>query len=132
MTDYTKLSVDINNWIKYNESINKINMHLKSIKDDKNKLEFSIIKSLETNNLTNKKFKIENNHIFYNTTSTLPSLSIKLLENVLDEFLSTEIKNKILEKIKLYRENNKSDSISLKKRNINRKKSNKSNKSKLR
>lgn len=123
MVDYTKLSKDIDIWLKYNESIDKLNNHIKSLKEKKNNIEESIISTMETNDLTNKKLKINEKHIHYNISHTMPPLSLKLLESVLDEFMTPKIKEKIIEKIQLYRERNKTQSISLKKKNINRKKS---------
>tara|TARA_B110000967_G_C18531967_1_gene386310 strand:+ start:231 stop:617 length:387 start_codon:yes stop_codon:yes gene_type:complete len=125
MTDFNQLSKDINKWLKYNESIDSINSQLKIIKDQKNKLEESILFNLKTHNLTDKKLKIGDKHINYNITNTMPPLSLKLLDTILEEFLDNKIKEKILEKIKLYREHHKTESVSLKKKNINRKRSTK-------
>jgi hypothetical protein len=125
MADYTKLSNDIDIWLKYNDSIDKLNTHIKSLKEKKNHVEESIISTMETHDLTNKKLKINENHIHYNISHTMPPLSLKLLESVLDAFMTPKIKEKIIEKIQLYREKNKTQSISLKKKNINRKKSTK-------
>ena len=123
MADYTKLSKDIDIWLKYNDSIDKLNNHIKSLKEKKNNVEESIISTMETHDLTTKKLKINEKHIHYNISHTMPPLSLKLLESVLDEFMTPKIKEKIIEKIQLYRERNKTQSISLKKKNINRKKS---------
>ena len=49
MTDFNQLSKDINKWLKYNESIDSINSQLKIIKDQKNKLEESILFNLKIN-----------------------------------------------------------------------------------
>jgi len=126
MTHLSQLSNDIIEWESHNDTIKKLNVYTKSIKDKKNKLELSILDTIKQNNLTHKKLKLENNHIFYNTTYTMPPLSIKLLETILDEFIDSKAKEQILEKIKKFRENNKSESICLKKKLIHRKKSNKS------
>jgi len=123
-----ELSTDINEWLNYNNSISKINDYLKGIKEKKNKLEESILFKLEEHKLTDKKLRIGDNHIIYNISQTMPPISLKLLDNVLSECIHHDSKDKILEKIQLYRENNKSQSICLKKKNINRKKSNKNNK----
>ena len=125
MTDFNQLSKDINKWIKYNEYIDSINYKLKIIKDQKNKLEESILFNLKTHNLTDKKLKIGDKHINYNITNTMPPLSLKLLDTILEEFLDSKIKEKILEKIQFYREQHKTESVSLKKKNINRKRSTK-------
>ena len=123
MTDFNKLSLQINEWLKYNESIDKLNSHLKTIKSRKSTLEQNIIYTLEENNLTDKKLRVGNSHIHYNITQSTPPLSLKLLESVLNTYLTPQLKEKIMEKIQRERENLKSQSVSLKKKNINRKKS---------
>ena len=119
MTDFNKLSIQLNEWIKYNESIDKLNSHLKTIKSKKSILEQNIIFSLEENNLTDKKLRIGNSHIHYNITQSMPPLSLKLLDSVLDDYLTQQIKEKILEKIKIRRDQLKTQSVSLKKKNVN-------------
>ena len=57
MTDYAKLSDDINTWLTYNEAIDKFNTHIKQIREKKNNLESTIISTMETHKLTNKKLK---------------------------------------------------------------------------
>lgn len=126
MSKLSQLSNDIQEWNNHNDTIKKINNYLKNVKEQKNNLELSILDTIKQNNLTDKKLKLENNHIFYNKTYTMPPLSTKLLETVLDEFTDSNTKNTILEHIKIFREKNKSESITLKKKSINRKKSTKS------
>jgi hypothetical protein len=55
----------------------------------------------------------------------MPPLSSKLLEQVLDDYLTPQIKEKILNKIQLVRERNKTQSICLKKKNIKQSKQSK-------
>ena len=125
MADYNQLSKDIDIWLKYNDSIDKLNNQVKVLKEKKNYIESSVISTMENHNLTQKKLKIDETHVHYNVSHTMPPLSLKLLDNVLNEFLTPNIKEKILEKIQIYRETNKTQSINLKKKKINRKKSTK-------
>lgn len=125
MADFNKLSKDIDIWLKYNDSIDKLNNQIRFLKEKKNNIEESIISTMESHNLTNKKLKINEKHIHYNISYTMPPLSLKLLENVLNDIMTPKLKEKIIEKIQIYREKNKSQSINLKKKNINRKKSSK-------
>jgi len=129
MSHLSQLSNDIIEWDSQNVTIKKLNTYLKNIKEKKHTLEVSILETIKHNNLTQKKLKLENNHIFYNTTYTMPPLSNKLLETVLDEFIDSKVKDQILDKIRKFRENNKIESVNLKKKSIYRKKSNKSRKS---
>ena len=130
MADYNKLSKNITDWLKYNIIIDKLSNQLKSVKEKKNNLESQILTNLEDNYLIDKKLKVSNYHVYYNVSNSMPPLSSKLLENVLDEYLTPQIKEQIINKIQLKRESNKSQSICLKKRYIKQsKQSNKFNKS---
>jgi hypothetical protein len=123
MADFNKLSIQINEWLKYNESIDKLNSHVKNIKSKKSILEQNIIYTIEENNLTDKKLRVGNSHIHYNITNSMPPLSLKLLDNVLSEYVPPQLKEKIFDKILSDRESLKSQTVSLKKKNVNRKKS---------
>jgi hypothetical protein len=123
MADFNKLSLQINEWLKYIDSIDKVNEQLKTIKSKKSILEHNIIYTLEDNNLTDKKLRVGNSHIHYNITNSMPPLSLKLLDNVLTEYVPPQLKEKILDKILSDRESLKSQTVSLKKKNVNRKKS---------
>ena len=99
------------------ESIDKLNTHIKTIKTKKSVLEQNIIYSLEENKLTDKKLRVGNSHIHYNISHSMAPLSLKLIESVLNDYLTPQIKEKILEKIKNRREQLKTQSVSLKKKN---------------
>ena len=118
MRDYKALGENINNWIKINEQITQYNAKIKAVKEHRDKLEKSILSSLKQNNLTNKKFKIDNTHVFYNQSTSLPSFSITLLEKVLDRLVNAKTKEVILNEIQKERESNKTVNISLKKKKI--------------
>ena len=118
MCDYKALGENINNWIKINQQIDQYNTKIKAVKEHRDKLEKNILSSLKQNSLTNKKFKIDNSHVFYNQTASLPSFSITLLEKVLDRLVNAKTKQVILDEIKKERENNKTISVNLKKKKI--------------
>ena len=118
MRDYKALGENINNWIKINEQITQYNAKIKAVKEHRDKLEKSILSSLKQNSLTNKKFKIDNTHVFYNQSTSLPSFSITLLEKVLDRLVNAKTKAVILNEIQKERESNKTVNISLKKKKI--------------
>ena len=119
-----KLSEKINNWNKIDQKISKLNEYLKNLKQHKSQTENEILNTIKTNNLTEKKIRFNNNHFVYNISNTLPPLSLTLLEKILSENLNNNMTRHILNKIKLYRENNKSESICLKKKKIRKTKSN--------
>ena len=118
MRDYKALGENIGNWIKINEQITQYNTKIKAVKEHRDKLEKSILSSLKQNSLTNKKFKIDNTHVFYNQSTSLPSFSITLLEKVLDRLVNAKTKEVILNEIQKERESNKTVNISLKKKKI--------------
>lgn len=118
MRDYKALGENINNWIKINEQITQYNAKIKAVKEHRDKLEKNILSSLKQNSLTNKKFKIDNTHVFYNETTSLPSFSITLLEKVLDRLVNAKTKQVILDEIQKERDSNKTVNISLKKKKI--------------
>ena len=125
MTDYNKLSKDITDWLKYNIIIDRLSNQIKSVKETKNKLESKILTNLKDNYLMEKKLKISNYHVYYNVSNSMPALSSKLLEQVLDEYLTPQTKEKILNKLQLVRESNKTQTICLKKKNIKQSKQSK-------
>ena len=118
MCDYKALGENIGNWIKINEQITQYNAKIKAVKEHRDKLEKSILSSLKQNSLTNKKFKIDNTHVFYNQSTSLPSFSIMLLEKVLDRLVNGKTKQVILNEIQKERESNKTVNITLKKKKI--------------
>lgn len=118
MRDYKALGENIGNWIKINEQITQYNAKIKAVKEHRDKLEKNILSSLKQNSLTNKKFKIDNTHVFYNETTSLPSFSITLLEKVLDRLVNAKTKQVILDEIQKERDSNKTVNISLKKKKI--------------
>ena len=118
MCDYKALGENIGNWIKINEQITQYNAKIKAVKEHRDKLEKNILSSLKQNSLTNKKFKIDNTHVFYNQSTSLPSFSITLLEKVLDRLVNAKTKQVILNEIQKERENNKTVNITLKKKKI--------------
>ena len=118
MCDYKALGENIGNWIKINEQITQYNAKIKAVKEHRDKLEKNILSSLKQNSLTNKKFKIDNTHVFYNQSASLPSFSITLLEKVLDRLVNAKTKQVILNEIQKERENNKTVNITLKKKKI--------------
>ena len=116
-----ELSKNIKLWLTYDNKISEINSYNKNLKDKKNILEKEIINTLKTNNLENKEIKINNIKLNINTSSTPSSLSIKLVENALNHYVDEYTKNKILNHIKYLRNNDKKNTISLKKKIIKNK-----------
>lgn len=104
-------------WLLLDNYINENNTKLKKIKEEKNNIELSLIKYIETNNLENTNFEIDFNNIYYSKNNINSSLSLKLLTEVLDETIAdTNIKNRILNNINLKKHKNSKENISLKRK----------------
>ena len=92
----------IKKWIELDNKIYEINTKLKEIKTEKSNLEDKLLKYMETNNLKNTNITLANNIISYNTTNTQPSITIKLLTDVLDDTIHDDnIKKRILTNINI-------------------------------
>lgn len=96
MTDLTQI---IKKWIEIDKQITKYNEHVKNLKNNKSILESHI------NNYFNKtnsnQIKLSNgDSILFQNTKQVPSISLKLLNEVLEKTTDTNTANSILENIK--------------------------------
>ena len=117
-------------WASYDREIKQQNLIVKNLKDKKDELESALLKYMENNNLTNTQLTLSGHNINYNKTLTPASLSIKLIEEVLSEYLNnqSDVVN-ICNNIKQKRLNNNKVQISLKKKIIKEKRSKSKSKS---
>lgn len=76
--------------------INTKNSELKQIKEQRNKLEEKLTTFIKTNNLTTTNFSVNNFKIKYHEVNQPPSLSLKLITEVLQETISDK---KLIQKI---------------------------------
>ena len=107
----------IQKWIELDNKINYINMNLKEIKTEKSNLEDKLLKYMETNNLKNTNITLDNNIITYNTTTTQPSITIKLLTEVLEDTIQDDnIKKRILTNINIKKQEGVKYNTSLKRK----------------
>jgi len=72
-------------WLELDNAIHSINQKLKHIKEEKSKIEESLLDYMSKNNLNKTNLSIGNNVIMYNSTITQGSLSLKLLNDVFDD-----------------------------------------------
>ena len=77
-------------WLKYDDLIETKNKELKQIKQVKDNLEQIIIKYIENNNLKDTKLNLGGNNIQYIENLNSGSLSFKLIEEALREYLKNE------------------------------------------
>ena len=79
---------NIKKWIVLDNNIKQINSSLKKIKTNKTSVEKDILDFASQYNLDNKIININNNKIVFSTSTTYPSISLKLLKEVLEETIS--------------------------------------------
>ena len=117
-------------WASYDKEIKQQNLIVKNLKDKKDELESALLKYMENNNLTNTQLTLSGHNINYNKTITPASLSIKLIEEVLSEYLNnqSDVIN-ICNNIKQKRFNNNKVQVSLKKKIIKERRSKSKSKS---
>ena len=117
-------------WASYDRDIKQQNLMVKNLKDKKDELESALLKYMENNNLTNTQLTLGGHNIKYNKTLTPASLSIKLIEEVLSEYLNnqSDVVN-ICNNIKQKRFNNNKVQVSLKKKIIKERRSKSKSKS---
>jgi hypothetical protein len=87
-------------WIELDNAIHSINQKLKHIKQEKTKIEESLLEYMSKNNLNKTNLSIGNNVIMYNSNITQGSLSLKLLNEVFDETIKDQrLKTVVLDAI---------------------------------
>ena len=112
---FNEFSKALQKWLSLEETITNYNHHIKKIKEQKNLLEQKLLKFIETNNLKNTQFSIDNNNISYSIINTNASLSIKLIEEVLNETVHDKnLKHRIMTNINTKKTKLSKKSINLK------------------
>jgi hypothetical protein len=95
----------IKEWVSLDNEIKLYNEKIKSIRDKKNNITTTILKHVESNNLTNNQIKIANGKIKFIPTSISPPITFKYLESCLHDIIKNENQVKqIIEYIKQKRE----------------------------
>jgi hypothetical protein len=117
-------------WASYDKEIKQQNLIVKNLKDKKEELESALLKYMENNNLTNTQLTLSGHNINYNKILTPASLSIKIIEEVLSDYLNnqSDVVN-ICNNIKQKRFNNNKVQVSLKKKVIKERRSKSKSKS---
>ena len=116
MDELSELPEKIKTWLTLDNKINEINTILKKVKEKKQLLEDTITTEIAAKNLENNLFKIDNCKINYSEVLVVPNISLKLLEEVFDKYISEQSKIKLLDAIKRKRDEYKKKNIILKRR----------------
>ena len=94
----------LNDWISLNDLINQKQEELKKIKTEKENHEQNLIDFIEKNQLKKNKFTMRGESIHYSEVFNPPSISIKLIIEALEKYVSKEQLGKIISLIKQKRE----------------------------
>jgi hypothetical protein len=104
-------------WLELDNAIHSINKKLKHIKEEKSKIEESLLDYMSKNNLNKTNLSIGNNVIIYNSSITQGSLSLKLLNEVFDETIKDpRLKTVVLDAIARKKHQASKTSYSLKRK----------------
>jgi hypothetical protein len=104
-------------WLELDNAIHSINQKLKHIKEEKSKIEESLLDYMSKNNLNKTNLSIGNNVIMYNSTITQGSLSLKLLNDVFDDTIKDQrLKTLVLDTITRKKHQASKTSYSLKRK----------------
>jgi hypothetical protein len=116
MENFSELSTIIKHLLLLDEEIKKLNDNQKELKKKRDILENKVLKTLDENNLTEKKFLLNNNSIFCSKSNTLPPINIELIKNILGKYITNKQVNFIINEINNYREENRKSNIILKRK----------------
>jgi len=121
MAELAPLSETIKILLRLDESIKELNNQQKELKKKRDILEENVLEILNKYNLTEKKFLLNNNSIFCTKSNTLPPINSSLLETILSKYISKNEVDFILKQIDDYRQNNRKETILLKRKAIKNK-----------
>lgn len=121
MAELSSLSNNITNLLKLDENIKELNNKQKELKKNRDLIEEKVLDILNKNNLTEKKFLLNNNSIFCAKSNSLPPINIVLLEKILTKYIGKKEVEFILQQIDTYRQNNRKETIVLKRKAIKNK-----------
>ena len=106
-------------WIEYDNILKSKNQEIKKIKEQKDLIEQKLIYFIEKNNLSSTKLTISGSNILLNRSVTNGSLSFKLIEEALQEYLKNKNQvERICNIIKNKKESQKKETLCLKRKII--------------
>jgi len=121
MTELSSLSENITTLLKLDESIKNLSNEQKELKKQRDLIEEKVLEILNKNNLTEKKFLLNNNSIFCSKSNTLPPINILLLDKILSKYIGKKEVEFILKQLDTYRQNNRKEIVILKRKAIKNK-----------
>lgn len=112
----------LKHWIQLDDSIKEQNNKIKTLKEQKDTIEKNIIRYIEGNNLTQTNLNLLGNNITYNKSISNAGLSIKLIEEALNNQFNNKAKTEyICNIIRQQRDLNKKETVALKRKKLTQK-----------
>ena len=121
MENLSNIGEIIGSLLKIDDEIKTFSEKQKILRKKRDLLEEMVLKTLNENKLTEKKFILNNNAIYCTKSNTLPPLNTNLIETILSRYINEKQVNFILKQIDDYRQNNRKDNIILKRKQIKNK-----------
>lgn len=121
MENLYELGTIIKSLLLLDDEIKKLNDNQKELKKKRDILENKVLKTLDDNNLTEKKFLLNNNSVFCTKSNTLPPINNELIKIILGKYINQKQVEFILNEINNYRQNNRKTNIILKRKNLSSK-----------
>ena len=121
MEDLSNLSNVIQNLLTLDDEIKDYSEKQKILKKKRDLLEEQVLKTLNKNQLTEKKFILKNNIIFCTKSNTLPPINTNLIQVILSKYMNSKQVDFILKQLDNYRQNNRKTNILLKRKPLKNK-----------
>ncbi len=121
MSNLSNLSEIIQKLLNYDDEIKIYSEKQKILRKKRDLLEEQVLKTLNENKLTEKKFILNNNAIYCTKSNTLPPINSNLIQTILSRYVNKKQVDFILKQIDDYRQNNRKDNIILKRKPIKNK-----------
>ena len=121
MEDLSNLSNVIQNLLTLDDEIKDYSEKQKILKKKRDLLEEQVLKTLNKNKLTEKKFILKNNIIFCTKSNTLPPINTNLIQVILSKYMNSKQVDFILNQLDDYRQNNRKTNILLKRKPLKNK-----------
>jgi hypothetical protein len=121
MEDLSNLSNVIQNLLTLDDEIKDYSEKQRLLKKRRDLLEEQVLKTLNKNQLTEKKFILKNNIIFCTKSNTLPPINTNLIQVILSKYMNSKQVDFILKQLDDYRQNNRKTNILLKRKPIKNK-----------
>jgi hypothetical protein len=86
----------IQQWVQLDNELKNLNNHVRSLREQKNKLEMNLTHYAKNNNMTESLVQINNDKLKFVDTKVQEPLTFKYLEKTLGEIIKDENKVKII------------------------------------